>query len=200
MQHERRRDPYPWTWELPTLGLVLTLILLLVGIQVGRGLANLTAGAGWTWPDTSTGTGFPSPLARAFWSSLPAVLTGDAAAGLPTPDPDHVAGPLTVWAGIGLVELLLIAGAVWASIAFYRRGPGRMRGMATPAEAEALLGLPRLRKVAGFVRPDLHGKHSHPPAVHRTAGDLAESNIDLGRRLSSPWRRPGRGHETGDGR
>ena len=37
-------------------------------------------------------------------------------------------------------------------------GPARVRGMASRAEADALLGLQRLRKVAPVVRPDLHGK------------------------------------------
>ena len=50
-----------------------------------------------------------------------------------------------------------------------------MRGMATAAEAEKLLGVTRLRKVADIVRPDLYGKHAAAPApVQRTAGDATE--------------------------
>ena len=48
---------------------------------------------------------------------------------------------------------------VWAAIAGTRQwGPARVRGMATRAEADTLLGVGRLRKVAPVVRPDLHGK------------------------------------------
>ena len=42
-----------------------------------------------------------------------------------------------------------------------------MRGMATAAEAETILGVTRLRKVADIVRPDLHGKHASTAAPSR---------------------------------
>ena len=82
-------------------------------------------------------------------------------------------------------------------------GPGRMRGMATSGEAERMLGLTRLRKVAGIVRPDLHGKHASPAPtisldgsagrVQGTPGDTAEQpGPQLGRGLS-PWLVAGRG-------
>ena len=76
--------------------------------------------------------------------------------------------------------------------AYQRWGPGRMRGMATAAEAEKLLGVTRLRKVAGILRPDLYGKHAAatPAPVQRTAGDLTEQpGPHLG---LSPWLLHGR--------
>ena len=46
---------------------------------------------------------------------------------------------------------------VWAiAYALGRWGPSRVLGMATPADAEDLLGLTRLRRNAAIIRPDLH--------------------------------------------
>ena len=194
MQRERRRDPYPWTWEVPLAVTVATLFVLVIGIQLGRSVANLIAGAGWTWPDANAGT-FPSPIGTAFWTSLPGVLGGDAGAGLPSPAPDDLAGRGLVWGGVALTELTLLTATICVGVWAYQRwGPGRMRGMATAAEAEKLLGVTRLRKVAGIVRPDLYGKHSHPtPApIQRGPGDLTEQpGPQLGHGLS-PWLLDGR--------
>jgi len=203
MQRERRRDPYPWTWEIPAGIALVVLISLVLGAQVGRFLANLLAGAGWTWPASDTGS--PSPIGSAFWSSLPAVLTGHAGAGLPHPTPAALAGPQLVWTGIALTECAILAAMVWASVHLYQRwGPGRLRGMATRAEAEKLLGVTRLKKVSALVRPDLYGKHAHPlplsrPALrpfHRDADQPEPGTVELGSGLS-PWLLPGRfGKET----
>jgi hypothetical protein len=190
MQRERRRDPYPWTWEVPLAVTVATLFVIIIGIQLGRSVANLLADAGWTWPDTNAGA-FPSPIGTAFWTSLPGVLGGNAEAGLPTPAPDDLAGRGLVWASLALTEIALLTATVWVGVWAYQRwGPGRMRGMATAAEAEKLLGVTRLRKVAGIVRPDLYGKHANATAapVHRAAaGDVTEQpGLQLGHGLS-PW-------------
>lgn len=171
MQRDRRRDPYPWTWEIPVGVTAAAALTAVIGVQVARGLANLIAGAGWTWPaaDTSgavgTGPGPSSPLGSAFWSSLPGVIGGDAAAGL-APDGqgevvDGVASSGLLWGTIAVVELVSLGALTWIGIVAYLKwGPGRMRGMATPAEAEALLGVTRLRKVSALVRPDLYGRHT----------------------------------------
>ena len=64
-----------------------------------------------------------------------------------------------LWGCLVVTELLLLAGCGWVGARGYQRwGPGRMMGMATAAEAETLLGITRLRKVAKYVRPDLHGR------------------------------------------
>lgn len=198
MQHERRRDPYPWSWEIPAaIGISVTLVVLL-GIQAGRSLANLAVGAGWTWPAADTGL-VATPFGSAFWNSLPGVLAGDSQAGLPEPSPTGLAGPALLWTCLGLTEILLLALTVWTGFRLYLRwGPGRMCGMASAGEAENLLGVTRLRKVAALVRPDLHSKHGEQAAVvHRLVtrqevGELQSSQI--GRGLSSPWlRRSGRG-------
>jgi hypothetical protein len=157
-----------------------TLFVIVIGLQFGRSVANLLAGAGWTWPTTGGGatTGsFPSPIGSAFWTSLPGVLGGHADIGLPTPTPDGLAGRALVWASLAMTEVALLTATVWIGVRVYQRwGPGRMRGMASAVEAEKLLGVTRLRKVADIVRPDLYGNHATPTAapVERTAGDLTE--------------------------
>jgi len=199
MQRERLKNPYPWTWEIPTVLIGVTLFCVMIGIQLARSLANLLAGAGWTWPAPDAGA-FSSPLGSAFWTSLPGVLGGHADAGLAEPvsaEPvpaDLAAAPL-VWICLVLVEGVLLTATTWGGVVAYTRGPGRMKGMATAAEAEKLLGVTRLRKVAPIVRPDLHGKHAQPLApVQRAAGeasDVGATDVELGRGLS-PWLRPGR--------
>ncbi|RHW28300.1 hypothetical protein D0Z08_04805 [Nocardioides immobilis] len=200
MQRERRRDPYPWTWEIPVLVIGMTLLVMVIGIQMGRSTANLLAGAGWTWPDTSAGPGFSSPLGTAFWTSLPGVVTGHAEAGLPTPVPVPLAGPSLVWTSLALTEAVLLTATTWIGAHAYQRwGPGRMRGMATSAEAAKLLGITRLRKVSWIVRPDLYGKHVPKPApVARDAGDTGAADVEIGCGMS-PWLVKGRsGTSAGD--
>src|SRR5205085_682312 len=90
---------------------------------------------------------------------------------------------------LGLTEAALLTATTWVGLHLYHRwGPGRIRGMATAAEAEKLLGVTRLRKVADIVRPDLYGKHATTPVlVQRTAGDATEQpGPKLGHGLS-PW-------------
>lgn len=178
---------------------------LVMGLQLGRSLANLVAGAGWTWPDPDAGQ-FTSPIGTAFWTSLPGVVTGDSSAGLAQHEASNgrLAGPSLTWGCLVVTELLVVVVLGWLAIFILQRwGPGRMRGMATSAEAERMLGVTRLRKVAGIVRPDLHGKHANPAPttsldgsagrVQRTPGDAAEQpGPQLGRGLS-PWLVAGRG-------
>jgi len=195
MQRERLKNPYPWTWEIPAVLIAITLFLTVVGIQLARSLANLLAGTGWTWPaaDPVAGSGaFSSPLGSAFWTSLPEVLGGNAAAGLAEPVPTQLAPAPLTWICLVLVEGALLSATTWGGVIAYKRGPGRMKGMATAAEAEKLLGVTRLRKVAPIVRPDLYGKDAQPAApVQRAAGDSEATNVELGRGLS-PWLLPGR--------
>ena len=135
MQRERRHNPYPWTWELPVGIACAVLLVLALGVHLGNGLAHLTGGHGWTWPATSQ-----------LFTTLPTVLASSA-----TGNPDGVRG----W--VIAVELGLVAGLGWAfTIGWRRWGPSRLKGMATRDQAEQVLGVARLRKVARIVRPDLH--------------------------------------------
>ena len=203
MQRERLKTPYPWTWEIPAAVTFVVLFGIVVGIQAGRTIANLVAGAGITWPAAGSaidgsGVAVPSPIGAAFWTSLPGVLTGDAAAGLPTPLPDELAPSWLVWAAVSGVELLFLSLATWIGVKCYTRwGPGRMRGMASAAEAEQLLGLSRLRRVSALVRPDIYGKK---PAREPGAEDRAPLTITTDRTSEPPslWLMAGR--DRGDAR
>jgi hypothetical protein len=148
-QQARRRDPYPWTWELPVNLVVAFLVMAALAAHLGRAVANRTAGGPWAYP------------ARAdLFTSLPAVLTGHADAGLP----QH-GGPLAsstaLLAWVAVTELLLLV-AVLAGLklGLDRWGPGRMRGMTSRHESEQLLGRSRLRRNAPLIRPDLCGKRT----------------------------------------
>jgi hypothetical protein len=147
-QQSRRRDPYPWTWEVP-LGVVLVILMVLVcGVHLGRGIANVWAGAGWVFPRRVE-----------LFRCLPAVLGGDAAAGLDGLN-GSIASPSAVRICVIVAEVMLLAVAVFVlKLVLDRWGPGRLRGMASRGEAYRLLGVTRLRRVRAVVRPDLHGKN-----------------------------------------
>ncbi len=135
MQRERRHNPYPWTWEIPAGVACAVLLVLAVGVHLGNGLAHLTSGQGWTWPAQSQ-----------LFAGIPTILNS-----APT------TSPVGVHAWVMAVELLLIGGLGWAILASWQRwGPSRLKGVATRDQAEQVLGLTRLRKVATIVRPDLH--------------------------------------------
>ncbi|QLQ15515.1 MAG: hypothetical protein HZY73_07280 [Micropruina sp.] len=152
LQSERRRNPYPLTWELPVGILTGWLVLAGIGVQVARGVANLIAGGGWAWP-----------AGRALFTSLPAVLAGNPRAGLATHG--GAAGPALLYAALAVVELAITATTVLAARWVWRRwGDTAMKGMASPAEAEQVLGLTRLRRHAAVIRPDLH----RPPTTVRS--------------------------------
>ncbi len=146
MQRTRRTTPYPFTWEIP-VGLVLAVLLALVlGLQAGRSLANVVAGNGWVFVDRME-----------LFTTLAPLLSGAADAGLPAVRSPATAGQL--WTCVALIELLVVLLIGWAvKLGLDRWGPARLRGMATAAAAEALLGRTRLRRHARVIRPDLYGE------------------------------------------
>lgn len=148
LQSDRRRDPYPFTWEIPVGLLTGWLLLAGLGVQFARSLANWAAGAGWVWP-----TG------KALYSSLPAVLEGHPQAGVILHSPPASQAVLYGW--IITAQLLLAAATILAALCIHRRwGAGRMKGMASGAEAEAVLGVTRLRRNSAVIRPDLQEMHT----------------------------------------
>ena len=152
MQRSRRNDPYPFTWEIPAAIIAGVLLVLVLGVHIGRAVANLLAGAGWSWP-----------AREELFRSLPGILGGDGAAGLPRA-PHGGAGQSALWTSISACELLLLILLGWAfKIGLYRWGPQRVQGMATRAQAEQMLGRTRLRKASAVVRPDLYGKQRSRP-------------------------------------
>jgi len=144
MQRDRRHNPYPHTWEIP-LGIACAVLLVLVlGAHTGRVLANLTAGAGITFP----------PATDLFTSTVD-LVRGDATAGL-TQVSASVATPGVLYVWMAVTELVVLVCALVVGVWVYGRWGRRVRGMATKAQAEQLLGLTRLRKVRRVVRPDLY--------------------------------------------
>ena len=144
MQRERVQDQYPWTWEIPLAILCGMLVVGVVVCQLGRAFANLFAGGGWYWPP-------PAKLV----TSIPALLAGDAEAGLS--GVHHAADAATLWGWVTVVGLLTLIGFTVAGVWAWRRwGRGSMRGMATITEAHELLGVVRLWKNRHVVRPDLY--------------------------------------------
>jgi len=142
--------PYPFTWEIP-VGIVLGVLLALaLGLQAGRSLANLVAGNGWVLVDR-----------MALFTTLGPLLGGQAGVALPAVT--HPASAGLYWTCVVLVELLVVVVIGWTvKFGLDRWGPARLRGMATAAEAEALLGRTRLRRHARVIRPDLYGAPRGP--------------------------------------
>ena len=93
-------------------------------------------------------------------------------AGLADPAQASLVSSSALMGWIVVVQLVTITLGIAATGWLLRRwGPHRMKGMASPAEAERLLGLRRLRKVATVVRPDLYAatpKGDHHDGYHPT--------------------------------
>ena len=146
-QRSRRQDPYPWTWEMPLAVILAVLVLISFGVHLGRAVANVLAGCDWRFPSR-----------RNLFSSLPAVLRGDAGAGL-VDLYGPGASPWTLLACVTATELILLATTVLLiKLGWDHWGPQRIKGVATPSEAEKLLGVTRLRRSRRIIRPDLYGK------------------------------------------
>lgn len=145
LQQQRRQTPYPHTWEIPALVAVTVGYLLTVGVHAGRGVANLTACGVWQWPDAS-----------AWFTSLAGVIFGDAAAGIADPACAGASGGVLTGSIIALELVVVVLVVMLGKWGLDRWGPGRLKGMATPAEATQLLGVDRLRRVRRIIRPDLY--------------------------------------------
>jgi hypothetical protein len=144
-QRSRRQDPYPWTWEMPLAIVVAILILVVLGVHLGRAVADVLAGCEWRFPSRVN-----------LFRSLPAVLRGDAGAGLADLHGPG-ASPSSLLTCVAATELILLAtSVVLIKVGLDRWGPGRMRGVASSSEAERLLGVARLRRSRKIVRPDLY--------------------------------------------
>lgn len=145
-QLQRRHDPYPLTWEIPLAAFAGSLLVLVLGVHLGRAIANLAAGTGWLWPAPA-----------ALFTSVPAVLQGDAGAGLTTALP--LADPPSLFGWVLVVEVLVIAVCVvMAWLGWRRWGSRRVLGLASADEARRLLGWQRLHSTRRIVRPDLYAR------------------------------------------
>jgi hypothetical protein len=146
-QRSRRQDPYPWTWEMPLAVILAVVVLISFAVHLGRAVANVLAGSDWR---------FPSRVH--LFTSLPAVLRGDAGAGLVDLHGPG-ASPSSLLICIAATELILLAAtALLIKWGLDRWGPQRMKGVSASSEAEKLLGVTRLRRSRKTVRPDLYRK------------------------------------------
>ena len=147
LQQARRTNPYPWTWEIPVAVIVAVLLVMVVALHAARTIANAVVGGGWQF----------TPRSELF-SSLPGLVTADATSGLAT-TPDAYATAHQLWFWIALTELVvLVVIALVMRTVLRQYGPGRIQGMASPSEADRLLGTARLRRNAAMIRPDLYTK------------------------------------------
>ena len=149
LQQARRTNPYPWSWEIPVAVIVTVLLAMVVALHAARAVANAIVGGGWQFTPRS-----------ALFSSLPGLVTGDATAGLTTVHEVHATAN-ELWAWIALTELVVLVAIAFVLRSVLRQwGPGGIQGMASPSEADHLLGISRLRRNAVMIRPDLYAKKS----------------------------------------
>ena len=154
---QRSHDPYPWTFEIPLSICTAVTVVICLAAQAGRSLAVALSGQGWRWPT-------PENLL----ASLAGIVRGHASAGL---SGITDVNPVALWLAIGLSEAVALAGCLWLGRAGWRRwGSHALRGVATAAEVDQLLGTSRLSKARPIVRPDL-------PAPGRTRSSVPSSAV-----------------------
>ena len=145
---QRRHDPYPWSWEAPAAAALLAGVVMVLGVHVGRGIACLVSGAGFRWV-----------TADALLTSLGGIFSGDPGAGLTEPVTGVTGRVLAT--SIIVVEVVFVAllGVLgyWLLV---RWGPGAMKGVASPSEAQQLLGRQRLVRARGH-HPPRPVRHHH---------------------------------------
>lgn len=167
MQTDRRRNPYPLTWHIPAGIAVVIAGAALYGVHAGRGAATWLAGHGWTWPR-------PAELL----ASIPAVLAGDASAGLtPGTLPEGAVASVTVC--VVVVEVLLAGVVGLLGVVGWRTwGGGRVLGTATRQQAETILGLSRLHANRHIIRPDLYPQRRSIGVGRLLAGGDRQGSAD----------------------
>ncbi len=148
---QQRRDPQPLARGGEVALVALAGVLMLVGMTAlaGLGAAAALAGGGWVWPHGSDTIGVV----------LAGLLSGHPGRGLPPELAARVPGPVAVYSGVAVAELVMLIVAGVGGVLFWRyHRPGdARRGMATRGEAARVLGRSRLRAARAIIRPDLYG-------------------------------------------
>ena len=148
---QQRRDPQPLGrgGEVALVALAGVPMLLGMAALAGLGAAAALAGGGWVWPHGSGTVG----------AVLAGLLTGHPGRGLPPELAARVPGPVAVYLGVALAELVTLTIATAGGVLFWRyHRPGDARcGMTTRSEAARVLGRSRLRAARAIIRPDLRG-------------------------------------------
>ena len=148
---QQRRDPQPIARGGEVALVALTGVLMLLGTAAlaGLGAAAALAGGGWVWPHGSDTIG----------AVLAGLLSGHPGRGLPPELAARLPGPIAVYSGVAVAELVMLTAAAVAGVLFWRyHRPGdARRGMATRGEAARVLGRSRLRAARAIIRPDLYG-------------------------------------------
>jgi hypothetical protein len=153
MSTERsRRDrfatnPVPWTWEIPVAMILAGLFVVLITPLVVQGLVGWLAAGEFAWPTNQ----LPDAYAALCHGRFGAGLRRSLAVEMP---PNSVMWLLTV-----LGEALVLGAAVVVGPRMRDlTGANSRHGLATAAQAAEALGLPRLRKGAAVIRPDLYAR------------------------------------------
>lgn len=94
------------------------------------------------------------------------LLHGHFGAGLPPGVADALPAPAVMWVLTVLGEVLVLGAAVVVMWMRNLTGTSTRHGLATPTQAAEALGVPRLRRSAAVIRPDLYTR----PTRRNTAG------------------------------
>jgi hypothetical protein len=155
MSMERsRRDRFatntvPLTWEIPAAVILAGLFVILLTPLVVQGIVGWATSGEFAWPTKHLLDAYGGLLHGHFGAGLrPGV-----AEGLP---PDPVMWLLTV-----LGEVLVMGAAVVLGLWMREvTGTNSRHDLATSTKAAEALGLPRLRRSAAVIRPDLYARSS----------------------------------------
>jgi hypothetical protein len=151
MSMERaRRDRFamhtvPLTWEIPAAVTVGVLLLIAATPLVVQGLAAWLVAGTFAWPTNHLGTALTGLVRGQFGEGLAANLA-------PQLPPAVLMWALTVVGEVVVLGAALVVGLWMRDLV---GGSNARHGLATSVQAAEALGLPRLRKSAPVIRPDL---------------------------------------------
>jgi hypothetical protein len=157
MSMERsRRDRFathtvPLTWETPVALLFAGLFLILITPLVVQGLVGWATSRQFTWPSRHLLEAYGGLLHGQFGTGLRRGVE----AGLP---PDPVMWLLTIPGELMVLGSSIVVELWMRDLA----GSSSRHGLATATQAAEALGLPRLRKSAAVIRPDLYAAPLRP--------------------------------------